>query len=158
MSGALADAVALVASGKTDQAIAALDAILKAEPANAEAHWAMAGAYRAKKKGEQGCKEFRAYAKHAPSGAHAAEAKRHLAVCSAVTLLDQEKLDEAHAAFEAIVKKNKNFPDGHYWLGTMRALRNENVAACESFLSYINLDSKGPYVDRVTAQLGALGC
>lgn len=157
-SAALADALALSAAGKTDQAIAALEAIVKKDPSNADAHWALASAFRAKRKGPQGCQEFRAYAKHAPSGAHVADAKRHLSVCSAVTLLDQEKLDEAHAAFGEIVRKSKTFPDGHYWLGTMQALRSENAAACASFLTYLNLDSGGPYADRATAQLGALGC
>jgi len=158
VSAALVDARALASAGKTDQAIAALEAILKSDPLNAEAHWALAGAYRAKRKGPQGCEELRAYARVAPSGPHAAEAKRHLAVCSAVALLDQEKLDEAHAAFEVIVRKNKSFPDGHYWLGTMQSLRGENEAACASFMSYINLDASGPYADRATAQLGTLGC
>lgn len=155
---ALQDALALGAAGRDDEAIRALEAIIKKEPQHSDAHWALAGFYRAKRKGPQGCQEFRTYVKQAPSGVHVPEAKRHLAICSAVTLLDQEKLDEAHAAFDAIVRKNKTFPDGHYWLGMMQALRNENAAACASFKTYRQLDPKGPYSDRVDAQLSAMGC
>lgn len=156
--GTVADALALESAGKGEAATAVLEELVKAEPANAEAHWALASAYRAKKKGPKACPEFRAYVASAPDGENAAEAKRHLDVCRAVTLLDQEKIPEARAAFTEIVRANWTFPDGHYWLGTMQSLNNENAAACTSFKSYLRLDAKGPYVDRATAQLAALGC
>lgn len=154
----LADATALADAGKLDEAISALEAIVKAEPANADARWILALSYRALRKGPRACPQFAAYVKQAPSGAKAPEAKRHLSVCNAVALLDKEKLDEAHAAFQQIVRTSWTFPDGHYWLGTMQALRNENAPACTSFKSYLRLDAKGPYSDRARAQISALGC
>lgn len=154
----LADVLALRSAGKHDEMTAALEKLVKQDPSNGEAHWMLAMEYRARKKGPKGCAEFRAYTKSAPGGEHAAEAKRHLAICRAVELLDKEKLDEAYDAFAAIVKSNYMFADGHYWLGTMQALKNENAAACASFKSYLRLDGQGPYSDRASAQLAALGC
>ena len=154
----LADATALVDAGKIDEGIAALEALVKQEPGNGEARWALASAYRTLRKGPKACSQYAGYVKNAPGGAHATDAKRHLQVCEGVALLDKEKLDEAYAAFQAIVTANWTFADGHYWLGTMQALKNENAAACKSFKSYLRLDAKGPYSERCNAQLSALGC
>jgi rhomboid protease GluP len=122
-----------LSEGKTDEAIARLEAVVRRHPEYLPAHWDLARAYTIKRDFAKAGAELKRIIELNPRSENA------LYVLG-FTELEQKRPDQAREAFAQLLKLNPNSPDGHYGLAAVFSFENRYSEALEEYKKTAQLD------------------